>query len=290
MMQLGETMSKYCNQVIYTCPRPLLRFHLLSRYLVPNPTSSRNPDYQRKNRESTLQIISIPIDHTMQFNTLALLALTSTTLAQSIQHPTPDPTVETIDFDHMVKELVKKLHQQAEAGSVGQPGPGQNKTQSFLVKTHLKPNQSTTTELTRFDNLWLSSARTGAGTGDAVFTSDITQSVQGFFDYSRKTVDGTHATSTGGFAALNFVGVALTTAFTPTRTAYDAWSFVQINNGDHGALVWKDSLDLVRGGFMGWMVCDWWHGMPQLFVRYNVTAAPAVPVGCADIELRKVWI
>ena len=38
--------------------------------------------------------------------------------------------------------------------------------------------------------------------------------------------------------------------------------------------------------FAGWMVCDWWHGVPQLFYKIGGFEKPTVtPVGCADVWL-----
>ncbi|GAB7341966.1 hypothetical protein MBLNU457_g0266t1 [Dothideomycetes sp. NU457] len=196
----------------------------------------------------------------MLFKALTLLVLASTSFAKPLAQAIPDH-------------------------------PGQNTTQSFLIKTHLLPNQSPATNLTRFDNLWLSAARTGAGTSDAVLTTNITDSLQAFFTIAYfPKIDTALITHPSALGALNFVGDATPHAFEPTRTAYDAWSFVQIINGEGGGVVWKESLDYAMYGFKGWMVCDWWHGLPQLFVKWEVTPAAAVPMGCADVELRKVWI
>lgn len=188
----------------------------------------------------------------MMFEALTLLAIASTALAQLLIPTAPTTT-------------------------------GQNTSQSFLIKTHLPPHQSTTTNLIWFNNLYLSASRTGAGTSDAVFTSKITSSLQAFFNSASPTSPPT-------LAPLNFIGASYPFAFAPTRTAYAGWSFVQVNAGDDGAVVWKESLEYAMDGFGGWMVCDWWHGMPQLFVRWTVVPAVAVPMGCAVVELRKVWI
>lgn len=36
--------------------------------------------------------------------------------------------------------------------------------------------------------------------------------------------------------------------------------------------------------FGGWLVCDWWHGVPQLFFRISYYNDPA-PCSCADVWL-----
>jgi hypothetical protein len=41
--------------------------------------------------------------------------------------------------------------------------------------------------------------------------------------------------------------------------------------------------------FGGWLVCDWWHGVPQLFFRLGYYSTPA-PSSCADVYLKPVFI
>lgn len=36
-------------------------------------------------------------------------------------------------------------------------------------------------------------------------------------------------------------------------------------------------------------VCDWWHGVPQLFYRISYYTTPA-PASCADVYLKPVYI
>lgn len=84
---------------------------------------------------------------------------------------------------------------------------------------------------------------------------------------------------------------------------YAAWQPVRINAGTGGTssensgffvnntgLQWTSlpgTPGAVGDTFGGWLVCDWWHGLPQLFFRigsYKVKDYPA-PLSCADIDL-----
>jgi len=85
-----------------------------------------------------------------------------------------------------------------------------------------------------------------------------------------------------------------------TQVAYSGWQPVRINlgyggsdAGSHGfflnstGLQWNSAVgsELAADSFNGWVVCDWWHGVPQLFARlkgYNT----ALPKSCADIYLK----
>lgn len=37
------------------------------------------------------------------------------------------------------------------------------------------------------------------------------------------------------------------------------------------------------------IVCDWWHGYPQLFFRIKYYTTPA-PASCADVYLKPVYL
>lgn len=86
-----------------------------------------------------------------------------------------------------------------------------------------------------------------------------------------------------------------------TNIEYAQWEPVQINGGGpegFGAfffngtgLQWDDSPGAVysQDDFGGWLVCDWYHGVPQLFMKwdyYNTTA----PSNCAMVDLFPEYI
>jgi hypothetical protein len=104
--------------------------------------------------------------------------------------------------------------------------------------------------------------------------------------------------------------------------SYSAWQPVEVNAGVGGTqlaisgfffnatgLQWTSNLEAPgtpNDEFGGWMgesvsstvtdklltkctVCDWWHGVPQLFFRISYYSTPA-PASCADIYLKPVYI
>ena len=89
----------------------------------------------------------------------------------------------------------------------------------------------------------------------------------------------------------------------PNQDFYAAWQPVQLNAGASGSafdvsgffinetgLQWTSNPDQVgtdTDEFGGWLVCDWWHGVPQLFFRisYYSSTAYEAPASCADVYL-----
>ncbi|KAK0508166.1 hypothetical protein JMJ35_009250 [Cladonia borealis] len=69
---------------------------------------------------------------------------------------------------------------------------------------------------------------------------------------------------------------------------YAAWEFALINAsyGDEGFYFNKSGLQWneTEGGFNGWLACDWWHGVPQLFWNY-VYYDYSIPSSCAEVDL-----
>jgi len=82
---------------------------------------------------------------------------------------------------------------------------------------------------------------------------------------------------------------------------YAAWEPVRISvaeNDGLGAyyinatgLQWTSApVGTPRGNeFGGWIVCQWWHGAPQLFARFAGYEAKT-PCSCADITLEVQYI
>ena len=84
---------------------------------------------------------------------------------------------------------------------------------------------------------------------------------------------------------------------------YSAWQPVRVNAGEPEA-GWgfyindkglQSTSSLVEppgfsgNSFGGWLVCDWWHGSPQLFFRINYYDDPA-PCSCAEVWLCPEYI
>lgn len=160
---------------------------------------------------------------------------------------------------------------------------GANTTRSFLIKTCLQPNQTSSSNVSRFEDLYLTSYHTGAGLNDAVLTANASTGIHAFFNTSSV------APTANNSASLEFVGGAFPYAFVPTIPTYAGWGFVEINAGNTGAWVDKGSLRWTLQGFEDWMVCDWWHGVPQLFAKVGYLNV-SVPEGCATVALEKEYI
>ncbi|KAK6428420.1 hypothetical protein LTR95_015439 [Oleoguttula sp. CCFEE 5521] len=160
---------------------------------------------------------------------------------------------------------------------------------NYRLRADLKPGQP---DKTVYDGLYLSSYHTGAGLNDAVF-------------YSKDPSDGIvgQLNGTNGTAQTFNLGTAFPWSMfmVPYASTYAAWQPVRIDAGEGGhsdrglgggffingtGLQWAEAGTGSADGypFAGWMVCDWWHGVPQLFFRmqyYNDTT----PASCADVYL-----
>lgn len=174
-----------------------------------------------------------------------------------------------------------------------------NNTGEYRLKTELKPHQR---NKRLFENLYVYSYHTGAGLGDAIFTRNASAAPVGFLN----------ATNTSTAEAPNYVQkFDLGTQFPWSMnlaladTAYSGWQPVRIDAGAGGSsrgdgdgffinstgLQWNSSPggDPALDAFGGWIVCDWWHGVPQLFFRLSSYDLP-LPASCADIYLRPEYI
>lgn len=86
----------------------------------------------------------------------------------------------------------------------------------------------------------------------------------------------------------------------PSENLDVAWNFVRINelvfDAGYGStdgfffnasgLQWEGR---GAGVFVGWLACDWWHGVPQLFWEYFLVPA-GIPSSCAQVELFPVAV
>ncbi|KAK4691532.1 hypothetical protein P7C71_g5489, partial [Lecanoromycetidae sp. Uapishka_2] len=130
------------------------------------------------------------------------------------------------------------------------------------------------------DGLYVSGYHTGAGTNDIVLTSIEIASV-GFlngtyqqFDYNTSFPWGLEMGDDDNYAAWEFANIDSTDGIGSGEFYFNA-SGLQWNTDEEG--------------FAGWLACDWWHGLPQLFwsyVFYNYT----LPSSCVQIELQPVAI
>ncbi|KAJ9620122.1 hypothetical protein H2203_007886 [Taxawa tesnikishii (nom. ined.)] len=73
---------------------------------------------------------------------------------------------------------------------------------------------------------------------------------------------------------------------------YAAWEPVRINAGLGDGQFFINETGLQWGSetaFGGWLVCDWWHGVPQLFAKWGYYHYDN-PSSCADVQLRPVYL
>lgn len=151
-----------------------------------------------------------------------------------------------------------------------------NTSTAYYLHTQLKSNQ---TGKEKFDNLWLVASHTGAGLNDAVLYSNKSYAIKGFTNATNIT------TQDGGFYQHQEFDLGNTWPYglsVSNVNFYAAWEPVRINVGygdeaftfNSTGLQWTSQPEYPEAqSFGGWLVCDWWHGKPQLFakLRYKVS-------------------
>jgi len=149
------------------------------------------------------------------------------------------------------------------ASAVGQ-SLSLNTSEAYYLRTQLKSNQ---TGQGKHEDLWLSAYHTGAGLNDAVLNSNRSRAIAGFTNATNIT------NPDGGF--FQYQEFDLGSAFPwglyiQGGDAYSAWQPVRVNAGYGSGYFALNSTGLQwygYGSFGGWLVCDWWHGVPQLFAK-----------------------
>ncbi|KAK5165107.1 uncharacterized protein LTR77_009204 [Saxophila tyrrhenica] len=177
-----------------------------------------------------------------------------------------------------------------------------NTTQEFRLKTHVKPGQK---GKAAYSDLYLEAYHTGAGLDDAVLVPKKKSGIKGF-------LNGTNGRE-GDIKYQNVVfdlgtdfGWSLIMA--GNVEFYSGWQPVQVNagegpsdpEGDSGfwfngtGLQWTSNPEArpksPTNEFGGWLVCDWWHGVPQLFFRLSYYDDYPAPKSCADVYLCPEYI
>lgn len=150
-----------------------------------------------------------------------------------------------------------------------------NTSAEYHLRTQLKGNHP---HKARYDNLWLVASHTGAGLNDAVLYSNKSFAIRGFLNATNMT------NPAGGFFAHQEFDLGNTWPYglgISDVNFYAAWEPVRINAGEGdgiGAffinstgLQWIEQPEYPEApsGFGGWLVCDWWHGVPQLFAKWT---------------------
>jgi len=127
--------------------------------------------------------------------------------------------------------------------------------------------------------LWLSAYHTGAGLNDAVLLKNGSEAIKGYLNETIQQFD--LGTEFPWFMAMG------------GDANYAGWEAVQINtfDGVNGFSVNSTGLqwNQTEYGFGGWLACDWWHGVPQLFwldAYYHF----AVPASCSKVDLIPVAV
>jgi len=151
-----------------------------------------------------------------------------------------------------------------------------------------------------FNNLYVAGYHTGAGLNDAVLAPKDNS-----YRLAKGFMNGTHQEfDLGSDFPYGFVALE--------EANYAGWEYVQINAGYGGEGFYYNNTDGsgVKGlkwvagypyvyeptplnEWIGWMVCDWFHGMPQLFwrVRDGVAGLNATLLcSCANVELQREFL
>jgi hypothetical protein len=146
-----------------------------------------------------------------------------------------------------------------------------NTSREYLLHTQLKSGSE---HKNQFDNLWLVASHTGAGLNDAVLYANKSYAIKGF-------ENATNITQSNGEPYFNQLfdlgGQFPYDLYVQDVNFYAAWEPVRIDagSGTGGWFMNSSGLQLSTAPgspanynqFGGWLVCDWWHGVPQLFQK-----------------------
>ncbi|EGP84648.1 unnamed protein product [Zymoseptoria tritici ST99CH_3D1] len=147
----------------------------------------------------------------------------------------------------------------------------------YVLKTEPLPGSANLLH----SGLYLYASHTGAGLYDPVFDVNKTVGSVGQLDNGHQAFDvGTNTAE-------------LSMMYAP----YAAWAGVAMNLGDgdsgyylnENGLQWTSSPESPGGStdsFKGWLVCDWYHGAPQLFWRISGYEHTTIPSSCAPVLLK----
>ncbi|KAF6226008.1 hypothetical protein HO173_012598 [Letharia columbiana] len=128
------------------------------------------------------------------------------------------------------------------------------------------------------NGLYVSGYHTGAGENDATLESIDAASV-GFLNGTNQQFDYGTDFPWGMVMVL--------------YDYYAEWDFVAINAGYGSAGFFFNETGLQYNqnpdGFSGWLVCDWWHGVPQLFWKFFANSNQ-FPSSCAQVDLLPVAV
>ncbi|KIV92631.1 hypothetical protein PV10_03905 [Exophiala mesophila] len=129
-------------------------------------------------------------------------------------------------------------------------------------------------------SLWLYSHHTGAGLGDAGLSSNRSWAMEGYLNDTQQLFTYEN----------NQIGPwPLAVGYGP----YQQWNLVTISiaalpSSGQGFFFNSSGLQF-NGSVGGWLACDWWHGVPQLF-NLNGYEYGDIAKSCSKVELHPVAI
>ena len=130
------------------------------------------------------------------------------------------------------------------------------------------------------DTILVQTYHTGAGLNDAVLTPTETSGVKGWLN------------DTEGNWIFELNGASFPSGFEfGYDQYYTRWLSMKINAGygEPGFFLNGSGLVTNYPTWTGWLVCDWWHVVPQLFWSYYFTGFE-LPRSCARVELHPVLV
>ncbi|KAK8165475.1 hypothetical protein IWX90DRAFT_485041 [Phyllosticta citrichinensis] len=153
----------------------------------------------------------------------------------------------------------------------------------FRLQTRLVDQNDTTKSA--YSGLYLTTYHTGAGLSDVVFVANETRGAKAFLNESVPD------TAPGGQLEFDF-GNDFPWGLRLGYEPYSKWSsvIVQAGLGDQGFVYGDQGLVYNLTQFAGWMVCDWWHNVPQLFWLLDVVGPYEIPSSCAEVLLLKTEV
>ncbi|KAL1306138.1 hypothetical protein AAFC00_004250 [Neodothiora populina] len=163
---------------------------------------------------------------------------------------------------------------------------GLNTTQEYQLRTELKPSQP---GKEKYDNLSLGTTHTGAALNDAVLYPSTSDPIKGFTNATNIALPD------GGFyqhQEFDLGGDFPWGLSVQPANSYSAWAPVRINVGQGDAAFYLNETGLQYSApttFGGWIVCDWWHGVPQLFAKLSHFDLE-LPSSCVDVYLKPTYI
>ncbi|KAF3163657.1 hypothetical protein TWF106_010548 [Orbilia oligospora] len=130
----------------------------------------------------------------------------------------------------------------------------------------------------KFDGLWASLYHTGAGTADVYFHNNRTAAFSAFLN---------HTQFQWVYTGVSQIPYALNLQY----QTYATWGPLEVSPG-YGSdyygkgFVFKNGNQIVDKfeEWTGWLVCDWWHQVPQLFWTQIGAKVKVIP-SCAKVQL-----